>query len=84
MASSVPCSASARYDYPARSLCSEPWLTGLHEKKAPTVGLYRDPEQGFILLAHIETQGLYRNPHNHGGILHAAARGDANVHLGSV
>lgn len=29
--------------------------------------LYRDPEQGFILLAHSEKKDLYRVPHDHGG-----------------
>ncbi|MFS1524004.1 hypothetical protein ACL7TT_07800 [Microbulbifer sp. 2304DJ12-6] len=50
----------------AASSRSESWLAELHERKAPTAELYRDPERGFILLAHVETQGLYRNPHNHG------------------
>lgn len=45
---------------------SEPWLTELHKNQAPGVELYRDPEHGFILLAHVEKQGLYRMPHNHG------------------
>jgi len=48
----------------ANASSSEPWLqelSPLHESRE----LYRDPS-GFILLAHTEKKGLYRNPHDHG------------------
>lgn len=45
---------------------SEPWLADLHRNKQESVELYRDHQHGFILLAHVERQGKYRVPHNHG------------------
>ncbi|WDE07058.1 hypothetical protein SG34_009285 [Thalassomonas viridans] len=45
---------------------SEPWLADLHRQKQESVELYRNPEHGFILLAHVEKQEQYRVPHNHG------------------
>lgn len=45
---------------------SEPWLIDLHNKKQESVELYKDNKLGFILLAHVETKGKYRVPHNHG------------------
>ncbi|MEX2962712.1 hypothetical protein [Microbulbifer sp. TYP-18] len=50
----------------AGAASTEPWLAQLHEKKPAAEELYRDPDQGFILLAHVEYQGQYRKPHNHG------------------
>ncbi|WP_299579303.1 hypothetical protein [uncultured Microbulbifer sp.] len=45
---------------------SETWLADLHKERSISKELYRDPKWGFMLLAHVETQGLYRVPHNHG------------------
>jgi hypothetical protein len=50
----------------AKTPISESWLADLHHKKQESVELYRDQNQGFILLAHVERQGNYRVPHNHG------------------
>lgn len=50
----------------AKTSSTEPWLAELHNKKQDSVELYRDPDFGFILLAHVETLGTYRKPHNHG------------------
>lgn len=44
----------------------EPWLAELLRDAAPTVELHRDPDHGFMLLAHTETAGLFRPPHDHG------------------
>ncbi|WP_238152053.1 hypothetical protein [Microbulbifer sp. A4B17] len=44
----------------------EAWLVDLHVRKEPSVELYRDNDKGFVLLAHVEPRGLYRQPHNHG------------------
>lgn len=44
----------------------EPWLAVLHRERPATVELYRDPDRGFLLLAHTEPCGHYRPPHNHG------------------
>ena len=50
----------------ARSSVSEPWLAALHTHQPVNEELYRDPDHGFVLLAHTEHQGLYRPPHDHG------------------
>lgn len=45
---------------------SEPWLAELLRAGAPSQELHRDPDHGFMLLAHTEHVGLYRPPHDHG------------------
>ncbi|MCO1335101.1 hypothetical protein MO867_12240 [Microbulbifer sp. OS29] len=50
----------------SRSSSDEAWLDDLHKRREPAVELYRDAGKGFILLAHVEPHGLYRQPHNHG------------------
>jgi hypothetical protein len=50
----------------ARAPASEPWLRELHSRRPAAEELYRDPDHGFVLLAHAETGGLYRPPHDHG------------------
>ncbi|MCE9522047.1 MAG: hypothetical protein K8S25_06390 [Alphaproteobacteria bacterium] len=49
-----------------RASPKENWLANLHKSAAPREELYRDPDQGFVLLAHTEHAGLYRPPHDHG------------------
>ena len=44
----------------------EQWLADLHAERPASRELYRDPEHGFMLLAHTEAAGLYRPPHDHG------------------
>lgn len=44
----------------------EPWLAALHAEQPTGRELYRDPDHGFVLLAHTEPGGLYRRPHDHG------------------
>lgn len=45
---------------------SQPWLAALLRDRPASEELYRDPDHGFLLLAHTETAGLYRPPHDHG------------------
>lgn len=45
---------------------AEAWLTQLHRDRPDRAELHRDADHGFVLLAHSETQGLYRPPHDHG------------------
>ena len=45
---------------------AEPWLAALHADPPANQELYRDPDHGFVLLAHAERAGLYRPPHDHG------------------
>jgi hypothetical protein len=43
--------------------------------------LYRDGAHGFVLLAHSESAGLYRPPHDHGRswVIYALARGEMEI-----
>ena len=49
-----------------RAPVTEAWLANLHAKPPLSTTLYRDPDHGFMLLAHAEPAGLYRPPHDHG------------------
>jgi hypothetical protein len=44
----------------------EAWLATLLEERPASRELYRDPTHGFMLLAHNETEDLFRPPHDHG------------------
>lgn len=56
---------------------TEPWLAALHRESPSSKELYRDEEHGFVLLAHVEPEGLYRAPHDHGRgwVVYALQRG---------
>ncbi len=60
-----------------RAPVSEPWLAALQGELHESRELYRDPEHGFILLAHTEREGQYRQPHDHGEgwVIYAVQRG---------
>jgi hypothetical protein len=45
---------------------AEDWLGSLLAERPASRELYRDPDAGFMLLAHNENEGLYRPPHDHG------------------
>jgi len=62
---------------------AEPWLADLHRDRPANEELYRDPDHGFILLAHTETGGLYRPPHDHGRswVIYAVQHGE--IEMGS-
>ncbi len=49
-----------------RSDPAQKWLATLLAERPASRELYRDPEDGFMLLAHNENEGLYRPPHDHG------------------
>jgi hypothetical protein len=60
---------------------SEPWLAELHRCAPTNAELYRDPDRGFMLLAHTEQAGLYRAPHDHGRgwVIYAMQRGEIEM-----
>jgi hypothetical protein len=60
---------------------AEPWLADLHREQPLSRELYRDPDHGFVLLAHAEPAGLYRPPHDHGRswVLYGVQRGDSEM-----
>ena len=64
-----------------QSPVTEEWLASLHREAPAYQELYRDPEQGFILLAHTEPAGLYRPPHDHGRgwVIYALQQGEIEM-----
>lgn len=60
---------------------TEGWLTALHREAPANQELARDPVHGFVLLAHTETTGLYRPPHDHGRswVIYAIQRGEIEM-----
>ncbi|WP_293677854.1 hypothetical protein [uncultured Phenylobacterium sp.] len=59
----------------------EPWLAGLHRTAPANRELHRDPVHGFVLLAHTETAGLFRSPHDHGRawVVYGLQRGEIEM-----
>ena len=60
---------------------TEDWLSALHREAPANKELYRDPEHGFVLLAHSEYAGLYRPPHDHGRgwVIYAMQQGEIEM-----
>lgn len=60
---------------------TEKWLAALHRDAPENKELYRDPEHGFLLLAHTESTGLYRPPHDHGKgwVVYAVQQGETEM-----
>ena len=60
---------------------AEPWLASLHRDAPASRELYRDQDQGFVLMAHTEQAGLYRPPHDHGRgwVIYAIQQGEIEM-----
>lgn len=60
---------------------NEDWLAELHRQAPANKELHRDAEHGFVLLAHTETAGLYRPPHDHGQgwVIYAIQQGEIEM-----
>jgi hypothetical protein len=60
---------------------AETWLAALHREPPEDKELYRDPDHGFLLLAHAETAGRYRPPHDHGRgwVIYAVQKGEMEM-----
>ncbi len=59
----------------------EEWLAALHREAPAYSEMYRDPTEGFVLLAHTEPAGLYRPPHDHGRgwVIYAIQQGEIEM-----
>ncbi len=70
-----------RLDALTRAPTSEPWLAALHADQPEGREFYRDPDHGFMLLAHTERAGLYRPPHDHGRawVVYAVQQGEIEI-----
>lgn len=66
-----------------RASPTEAWLAALHRDHPQNEELYRDPDRGFVLLAHWETAGLYRPPHDHGRSWVIYAMQDGAIEMGT-
>src|SRR5262249_44846720 len=64
-----------------RAAPSEEWLAALHRESPANQELYRDPDHGFVLLAHTEHKGLFRPPHDHGRawVMYAVQSGEIEM-----
>ena len=60
---------------------TDDWLSALREEAPENRELHRDPAHGFLLLAHAESPGLYRPPHDHGTgwVIYAVQRGETEM-----
>lgn len=60
---------------------TEEWLAALHRDPPEYKELYQDPVHGFLLLAHAESVGRYRPPHDHGRgwVIYAVQRGEVEM-----
>jgi hypothetical protein len=60
---------------------TEEWLAALRREGPANKELYRDPQMGFVLLAHTEYAGLYRPPHDHGRgwVIYAIQQGEVEM-----
>ena len=60
---------------------TEPWLVEVHQQALGQRTLHREPENGFVLLAHTEPEGLYRPPHDHGHswVIYAVQHGEIEM-----
>jgi hypothetical protein len=65
----------------AKAPGTESWLAALHAEAPASKELHRDAAHGFVLLAHSETTGLYRAPHDHGRgwVVYALERGEMEI-----
>lgn len=66
-----------------KASASEPWLAALHRDQPLNEELYRDPDHGFVLLAHTEREGLYRPPHDHGRAWVVYGMQDGAIEMGA-
>lgn len=71
----------ARIEDLLKAPVTEPWLAALHRDLPESKELYRDPAQGFVLLAHAESPGRYRPPHDHGRgwVIYAVQQGEMEI-----
>ncbi|MCB9595818.1 MAG: hypothetical protein H6719_24060 [Sandaracinaceae bacterium] len=65
----------------ARSSPLEPWLGRLLADPTEDAVLHRDADHGFQLRAHIEREGRYRVPHDHGDgwVIYAVQHGEMEM-----
>ncbi|MGA7436951.1 MAG: hypothetical protein WBW32_02350 [Luteibacter sp.] len=81
LSSEVAASCRRHLEQLMQAPASESWLASLHEAQPASRELYRDAQDGFVLLAHAEAEGLYRPPHDHGRswVIYAVQQGEMEM-----
>ena len=81
LTSELVASSRRQMDELIEAQATEDWLSALQDEAAESRELYRDPTHGFLLLAHTESTGLYRPPHDHGRgwVIYAVQRGETEM-----
>ncbi|HVI33770.1 hypothetical protein [Phenylobacterium sp.] len=81
LTSDVVCAARNGLEALARAPGQEAWLADLLAEAPASEELHRDQDLGFVLLAHTESQGLYRPPHDHGRawVVYAVPHGEVEM-----
>lgn len=81
VATDMVASVRAELERLTKAPSTERWLQALHQEAPASKELYRDGSHGFVLLAHSESTGLYRPPHDHGRgwVIYALQRGEMEI-----
>lgn len=81
LSSEVVAGCQQQLDELLKTPVNEPWLLEVHQHALAQQEMYRDPENGFVLLAHTEPEGLYRQPHDHGRawVIYAVQQGEIEM-----
>jgi hypothetical protein len=81
LTSELVANCQARIEELLKAPTTEEWLAELQRDLPASRELYRDPKHGFVLLAHAETKGLYRSPHDHGRgwVIYAVQQGEMEI-----
>lgn len=81
LSSAVVAGCQQQLDELLKAPVTEPWLAELHQQAPAQQEMHRDPDNGFVLLAHTEPEGLYRPPHDHGRswVIYAVQQGEIEM-----
>lgn len=81
LSSEVVAGCQQQLDELLKTPVAEPWLADLRQQALAQQEMYRDPVNGFVLLAHTEPEGLYRPPHDHGRgwVIYAVQQGEIEM-----
>jgi hypothetical protein len=81
LTSELVANSRARIEELLKAPATEGWLAELQRELPEGRELYRDPAHGFALLAHAESLGRYRPPHDHGRgwVIYAVQQGEMEV-----
>jgi hypothetical protein len=81
LTSGLVAACRSRIEQLLKAPATEEWLAALQKDLPDSRELYRDPARGFVLLAHAESPGCYRPPHDHGRgwVIYAVQQGEMEI-----